>query len=396
VIAVWASLLIWAADPPVIEASTLDGRSVAGPLQSLDGNALVIARESGPVRIPTTDLLDVRTTAASAPASSGDALQVVVLQDGSRFRCRSLSVKGQTLSVEHPEWGNLGVPIAQVRTLQFAADDPALSAAWKQLAERPTKKDLAVIRKGDVLDHLDGVVGDIDDTTVNFLLDGEPIGIKRDRMFGIVYSRKDAPASSEGVRIEFANGDALQVRQVTWGEGQWRLGRAGTQQFPVAGSAVLRLDYSQGKVVYLSSLEPRDVKYTPYFDYVVEYQRDRGVWGGPLRVGGRTYARGLAIHSKTVLRYRLGGDYRRFTAVLGMDPEVKFDATHPESRREARVEVRGDGRLLFGEDVKAGEAPRNLDLPIDGVGDLEILVDFGRDNLDIGDRIHFGEAKVIK
>jgi hypothetical protein len=52
--------------------------------------------------------------------------------------------------------------------------------------------------------------------------------------------------------------------------------------------------------------------------------------------------------------------------------------------------------VLFAEDVKAGDAPQPLELPLDGVVDLEILVDFGRDNSDIGDRIHLGDAKVVK
>jgi hypothetical protein len=246
-----------------------------------------------------------------------------------------------------------------------------------------------------VLDHLDGVVGQIDEQTVSFLLDGDSISVKRERVFGVIYSKKDVPAAKDALRVEFAGGDTLSVRQVAWTNGQWQIDLGGKRQFSVPANGVQRLDYSQGKVLYLSAIEPREVKYTPFIGPTFEfpYQRDRHIWGGPLRLGGRTYARGLAIHSKTLLRYRLGGEYRRFTAMMGMDPEYRYD---PGRKDEAKVELRGDGRVLFAADVMAGDPPQALELSVDGVVELEILVDFGRDNLDIGDRIHFGEAKVVK
>jgi hypothetical protein len=384
-----------AADPVTVEVSTLDGRTVTGRIDGLSADALTLVRDSGQVRIPTADLLDIRSTVATPPASAGEALYAVALQDGSRFRSRLLGVKGALLQVEHPVWGPLGFPVAQVRTLQFAADEPALQAAWKQLADRPAKKDMLVVRKGDVLDHLDGVVGQIDEQTVSFLLDGDSISVKRERVFGVIYSKKDVPAAKDALRVEFAGGDTLSVRQVAWTNGQWQIDLGGKRQFSVPANGVQRLDYSQGKVLYLSAIEPREVKYTPFIGPTFEfpYQRDRHIWGGPLRLGGRTYARGLAIHSKTLLRYRLGGEYRRFTAMMGMDPEYRYD---PGRKDEAKVELRGDGRVLFAADVMAGDPPQALELSVDGVVELEILVDFGRDNLDIGDRIHFGEAKVVK
>ena len=79
-----------------------------------------------------------------------------------------------------------------------------------------------------------------------------------------------------------------------------------------------------------------------------------------------------------------------------MDPEIKYDANSSDPRREALVEIRGDGRVLFAADVKAGDAPQLVELLIEGVVDLEILVDFGRDNSDIGDRIHLCDAKLVK
>ena len=42
--------------------------------------------------------------------------------------------------------------------------DAKVDAAWSQLLDKPTKKDQVAVRKGDVLDHLDGVIGSLDAT----------------------------------------------------------------------------------------------------------------------------------------------------------------------------------------------------------------------------------------
>lgn len=390
----WLLMAVWNLEPFVVDVATLDGRNLNGRLTDLSNQQLVLQQDQSTLRIPLADLLEVRLPVA-APTPSAEAGPLVTLHDGSQLRVTSVQIRENRLEVSHPLAGRLTWPAAHVRTIQFAPDEPALHAAWKQLAERPTRKDLLVIRKGDVLDHLDGVVGDVSDTAANFLLDGDQISVKRERIFGIIFSRKELPPAKEAVRLEFPGGDTLLVRQVIFQRGAWQVLGTSGHQFSLPAESIQRLDYSQGKVVYLSALEPREVKYTPFWDFVFEYQRDRHLFGGPLRVGGRAYARGLAIHSKTLLRYRLGGEYRRFLALMGLDPEITYDTQHPETRALVRVEIRGDGRSLFAADVRAGDPPQPLDLPVEGVADLEILVDFG-DNSDIGDRLHLAEARVVK
>src|SRR4029450_8351428 len=90
----------------------------------------------------------------------------------------------------------------------------------------------------------------------------------------------------------------------------------------VPSAQLAALDFSSGKLLYLSDAEPRDVKYVPFFDIVHEYRRDRSLDGTPLPLAAKIYPRGLAIPSKTTLRYRIGGDYTRFQAVAGIDDTV--------------------------------------------------------------------------
>ena len=110
----------------------------------------------------------------------------------------------------------------------------------------------------------------------------------------------------------------------------------------------------------------------------------------PLRLGNKVYARGLCLHSKTQLKYRLGGEYRRLQTVIGIDHLVASNGYG-----DCRLVISGDGKSLFEADVKAKDSPRPIDLDVEGVVMLEIQVDFGG-NLDISDHLDLADAKLVK
>jgi hypothetical protein len=62
---------------------------------------------------------------------------------------------------------------------------------------------------------------------------------------------------------------------------------------------------------------------------------------------------------------------------------------------DVRLEIRGDGKMLWEESVRGTDAPRLLDVSVQGVKRLEIVADFGGD-FDAGDVIDLCDAKVTR
>jgi hypothetical protein len=281
--------------------------------------------------------------------------------------------------------------------VRFAPFEPKLEEAWNEFAERETKQDMVVIRKGDVLDHYQGVIGDIDAQSIKFLLDGEEIPVKREKVFGLVLARPQQNPDGALCRLSLLGGDILYVRSVEGAEAGLQAELMTGTRLQLPWPALASLDFSRGKIVYLSQIEPREVKYTPFFDITWRYRRDANLTdGGPLRLGGKDYARGLAIHSRTFLSYRIGGEYRRFQAVMGIDQAVEKLGLEQVLGRNVHVVISGDGRPLFEADVRGSDPPQELDIDVSNVRDLEILVDFGSDQLDIADHLDLADAKVVK
>lgn len=387
------SLLAGAAmlELPVAELDTLKGDRHKGKLAAITSSGAMLQLDKGERSVPLIDILELRFPAvrpAAAPATAGSIL--VQLLDGSRISCTAYRTASNQATLETP-FGQIKLPVASIQYVRFGGTSEKLEEAWKGIQEREIKKDTLVVRKkeSDLLDHLGGVIGGIDDK-IRFLLDGDEIPIAREKVFALVYVRRAPIAAKALCRLHVASGDILIASNLIWNGKAWTGTLTAGSDFTLAPEKLLSVDFSSGKVRYLSQMDPREIKYTPYIDAVWQHlSRDRNLHGGPLRLGNKTYTRGISIHSRTFLRYRLAGDYSRFQAILGIDSLV-------EGKGDVHFVLRGDGRVLHDAEVRGTDAPIPLDLDVSGVRDLEILVDFGANQDDIADHLDLADAKVIK
>ncbi len=396
------SLLVWlaVAQAPSIEVQTLSERQLLGTLESLTANSVILKTDLGQETVPTTDILQIRSASpASTPVVESIVLRLV---DDSQLKVQTFLSSGTILTVTHPQLGELRIPATSVSSVRFAAVDPKVETEWNQLIERAPKKDMIAIRKGEVLDHLDGVVGSMTDATLQFQLDGDNLAVKREKIFGLIYSKRESTARKAVAQLELTSGDRLSARQVEWNGTKWQVRLVSGLELGVAPESLKVIDYSISKFTYLSDLEPRGMKHTPYFAEFSEfpvfgYRRDKDFEGNRISLGHKRYAKGLAIHSKTALKYRLGGDYRRFQAVMGIGDEI--------NRGNVDVTIKADETVVFNGTVKVGEngqqgvgrpAPQLLDIDVTGVVELEIVVDYGNPMIDIGDRLYLANARLVR
>ncbi|MDP7275626.1 MAG: NPCBM/NEW2 domain-containing protein [Planctomycetaceae bacterium] len=371
----------------------LAGRRITGQLVSLSESGVTLQGPKGPIEIRAADLLDVRFPAAKTPVQNPKTPVVktrawVRLVDGGRISCRTLTATPRQVQVQTQHLGDVTLPAGRVATVRLGTLDAAVADAWNELRGREIKRDRLVIRKGNVLDHLDGVVGEIDAKVVKFLLDGDELPVPRERVFGILFFRNVARSKPAACQAVLRGGDTLALSAVSMRAAICQATLEGGQQVKLPFARLERLDFAASRVVYLSALVPRDIEYTPYFDVTWKYRRDTNLDGGPLRVNGKTFARGLALHSKTRLVYSLARRHRRFQAWMGIDALVG-------RRGNVHVVISADGKKLLEADVKGTEKPRLVDLDITGLRELQILVDYGGD-LDIADHLDLADAKLVR
>jgi len=386
------------ADLPQVQVETLKSGSTSGILKQISTTQITV----GDKNLPLSDVLEVRFPAASAPPNSAATVPPttppieVSLSDGSRILASDISLIKGELKANSPHLGEIVIKKLALKSLRLQPDDPQFNDAWQKLLAKDTKKDLIVVRKESKLDFIAGVAGEITDKTVNFLVDGEEFPARRDAVYGVIY-QPAVPSAKLTATAELLGTDLLNLKSISFKNDKCQVitvvGVAATLPLDQLRS----LDFTAGKIRYLSQLNPIDVQYFPFWgegDPTTEYRRNfSGPLGilTPITLGGKAYPKGLAIHSKTILKYRLAGEFRRFQTIMGID-----DFTGQSGHLgDVHVKISGDNKVLFEGDANHADQPLPLSLDISGVRDLTILVDYGA-NLDIGDWLDLADAKVSK
>jgi len=383
-----------------VEVQTLDGQKTAGRLTQLDGQHVAVDTTAGAATFEVSKLVSV--SSAAGKGTDVPKPQVIVeLIDDTRLNAKSFgTVKGQA-EIELVSGGMIKVPTKIIRYARFVEAAPTqgqLAKQWDEMLALKPGGDLLVTRKKGSLDYTEGLVRDINADRVNFSLDGENIEVKRPRVEAILYYRVTEPALPVPQCVVHLLGNAQIAAAYIELKGDLiSLTTAASAKFEVPIESLARLDYSVGKLQFLSDLEAELTEVTPYFGgpkdlaaYVDAFapRRDRNLDNEPLKLAGKTYEKGLALHSQTRQTYRLAGKYRQFMAIAGIDDAISAGGS-------VQLQISGDGKQLWEGTIKAGDEPRLLEIDVTGVKRLELFVGFD-DNLDVGDHLDLCEAKVMK
>jgi hypothetical protein len=379
------------------ELTTATGKKLTGDLIRLDSKSVTLKTAGGEVTTPINEVLTIDFKSPAVPPPGPDARwDDIELIDGSVLHCKTFAVKGPF--IEATVWPDrqLKLPLVQIFSVLRDAQDTSYRKQWQSILTRRVDSDLYVFKKKTeqgVLDTLAGTIVEGDPEGVSLKLvkasDGRVISPKQANMFGLVFVQKTGEIPRRLCKLVDAHRNVLSVRSLSVEPGKITV-------TTVAGLAVEypdfdslgKLDFSDGRLVYLSDLEPIS-KQEASFDERLEYVRmNRSVNNQPIRLDGQTYEKGIAAFAETILTYNLGGDYRELKCVVGVD-----EAASPDS--EVLLIIEGDGRELFKQTVKARDKARPLTLDVRGVQQLRLAI-LSPGDFDFGNQVTIADARVTK
>lgn len=406
---------------PVVK--TIHNESLPGQPSSIEDGALVLAGSENK-KVPLDELLSVdldRQPAATSaqPAAADAAKAVLTFESGDRLVGSLIELTVDTARLKSSWDAEIEVPLALLTGIELphaaaaapAAAAPAAGAAtktnadaatttpvesvadrWQRELARPGETDTVLVRSRDgALTSVAGSVQAIRDGKLELLFEGQSRNIDRTRVLGIVFAAHPPQRAGNAPfqRFHFIDGQRVSGKWLAIAGDKFELETPWQAHWQIPAASLREVTAHNGRMVYLSELEPIAVEQVPYFGRVRPYRRDQGLSGGGLRIGDETFSKGLAVHSKTVLSFAIDGAYSQFRTTLGFDPAAG---------RQGRVACRvlGDGRELFVDaDVKADEPPLKLDLPVTGVATLVLEIDFGEAE-DAGDDVVWGSPRLYR
>ena len=290
-----------------------------------------------------------------------------------------------------------------------------LAKQWDEIRHLNLANDVLVVlkRDGKSLDYVEGVLGDITDDKVEFKLDGESNRVDRAKVAGIIYYRADRRTTAEPrMVVARAVGPARERRK-----GAVRDSTARTSRPPAAPSSRGRsttstlADFSAGKVMYLSDIEPASQKWTPLVGLptgvtlAAEYgqpRRDHSAFGGPLIADNDRESDATPRPRRAALVQQ--GPCAPQPNRTGVSAAGRFQSLdRPRRHRPGHHAPAATCDCPFSPTTARSSKPKSpatsrrspLMCEITGAKRLKIVVDFGQ-NLDTGDWLNLCDAKIVK
>lgn len=352
-----------AAEPKVV---LVDGSTIAGTLMSVEDGIATIAPAGGgePRKVPVTSL--VRTTTEDAKRAPGaDTPFNLYLHGGDRLR-GAVTGADSGVSLDSPIVQGLRLPLDRVRAVRFGRLLGALQSAYGEVFDKELERgrDAIVIQRDTRPFPIHARVLAIGESALTARVEDQKRELEFARVYGFVRTPDREPAAPAGVRVRvyIAGGEAgderitLPLERIT----AMTVEGGGVR---VVRDHIERLEFLGDHMAHLSDFDPIDTQQTALLGQPTPWQRDGMALGGPLRLGGTTYERGLGTLSYTKLEYVLAGRWETFYTRCGID-----DAAGQEG--DAVFRVLGDGKVLAEVRRRRGEAPETVRVDVKGVDRL--------------------------
>ena len=312
---------------------------------------------------------------------------------GDSLRTERLRLRDERLLVETPLTGLADLPLSAASVIWFTP--PAMIPETtrreiQQTAASHLRQDALFVRKAGEWVRLDGVLQSLDEKHVVFRWQENEREVPLALAGALVLAASQPPATPREKLAAVCGRDGSRLV----GELRALTPDSVTVAAPSLGSATVPLDSVAvvdalwGRSVFVSELEPVAVAEAGWFGTRFPWRRDASVSGQPLTLRGRAFERGLGVHSRSSLAYRLDKKFSLLTGVIGLDDD---------GGKSGRVQfvVRGDGRELFRVTAGGADDPKPLRVAVAGVERLELLVDFARDE-DTGDRADWADLRLVR
>ena len=397
-----------AAEAPGI--TLLDGKVIVGAIESIGADGIRVRGQ--PAAVPAYEVQELRFVPLNAAAGAADDA-AIEFQRGPlvRFAAGGEQIAARVVEVAPDPSGRLEVVIECVggklpplrvprdairgfRLREAHADDQLFEQA---LDAGPVDADTIFVRRAGLL-AVAGTFRGLDAEYLQVERGDRPSRVRRQLVQGVLLApaaseRRDSdppavlelpgigrlPAHVLGMDSEGGSPELVLRFPESAPDARTRV--------PVA--AVRRIALASDRVLFLSAAEPVLVDERPVVGTPLRYRRDLSVSGAPLWLAKRLYRRGLGVHSHCGLTYALGGEYRSFAAVIGLD-----DAAG--GKGSVTFRVLADGKEIFQQAADGATRPEPISLPVEKVERLELVVDYGADGLDFADHADWADARVTK
>ena len=289
--------------------------------------------------VPTKSLVSVRFSRRPTPSN---ALFNIYFRNGGRLNGAVTGV-GDRFAIRSRDIERLEVELGRVRAVRFGRLLHGLQAKYDEVfrAHLARGRDSVIIQRDTRPFPISARVLAVDSGNLTISVGGTERQLPLHKVYGFVRgpddgeANRDDPAGTIRVRLHLDGGANVTLPLKAYRAKEWV--EAGGALFKT--TSVHLIEFKGDHLAHIADFDPITVKEVALFGKAKRWQRNAMVLGGPLRLGGRPYERGVGVHAYSRLEYVLSKRWNYFFVRCGID-----DAAGSEGR--ATFRILGDGKLL--------------------------------------------------
>jgi hypothetical protein len=372
---------------------TFDASQVSGSIRAITDESVTVKTDDEARTVPRKDVSEILL--GKSDDLMGQAGSTVVLTaDEGRIAVEDITAEDGKISLKTELLGSLKAPISEIRAVLLSEANTSperIMQRCRDMEATSSALDVMVVNQsGDKWISVEGVLLSITDEKVGFRFQGKDRTIDRDKVRALFIAKvkRDAPkiagllVGTDGSQVHFSTlqADADQVT-ATFGH------LVEDRKIKIDQVAEIRMQ--SDRVANLSELKPVEVKEYGFFETKFPHKIDQAVSGKPLQLNGRTFRRGLGLHSHAELTWDIAGEYKQFVTIAGIDDRVRPNG-------DANLVILGDGKELATHRLTGKDDPQAVRVNVEGVEKLTIRVEFGQDKLGVSDHVDLAVARLLK
>ena len=364
------TLLLALLSAPVLadELKTLTpGKNAAGELEKITDKDITVGGVTTPV--PQALLLTLRP-GRSVPTA--EKYIEVVLSDDSLLRCTKVTYGAKETQLTLTTGAIVKAPSSGLITVLRDAQDARLREQWPKLLKSKERTDRIFLLSDGNLNPIKGALGAIDEANQTIKFQPETKGAPQiepslEKLQGLQFARTDSPAETALCKVIDIDGNMLLAAKIAFASGQFTVTTLYGQKVTLDHKLVANVNFNIGRLVYLSDLEAR-MPPAVLLGGFNPVRKDQNLDGNPIILQDKQFAKGLSMYAGTELEYDLKGQYKKLTALLGVDSRIA-----EEGQGTVTVSIYCGREKRFSQQVSVkATIPINLD--VKDVDTLRIVV----------------------
>jgi hypothetical protein len=394
-----------------IALTTISGETVQGRAASIEFEEVAIDSD-GQIRkfgFDQISKIDFGLAAHRPP----EPVTKIYLLDGSILNAKSFNLKSSEFSGKLSNGSSAKFNSRNIESIRFKTYENELDLAkqWRTIvADDSREGDAIVVNRAGELDTVEGIAGDFTDEKLTFSIDDRTARVPQSKMEAVMlYHASGREFGTPICELVLTDESRFKLKKLSWVAGRMTGQTACGAALEFSLDHISRLDFSLGRDVLLSDLEPTTNDWQPLMtsSAIVEKLRrmklarkNESFSNQPLSLkfftdtglaylaSVKQFEHGFAMQSGGKLAFALNGQYEKLSGAVGFDPNANASGN-------VRLVISLDGKIVLEKEMihRTMKNPIQLDLLVKDISRVVFQVEYN-DGRSTGDQIHLVDLKV--